>query len=69
LCVLGLRGDARSRQWSVAGIAGFLSLFSVANLTELRAYGDLIGFLSIATAMAYRSMVCDSRRAEASTGA
>lgn len=69
LCVLGLRGDPHARQWSVAGIVGFLSLFSVANIIELRAYGDLIGFLSISTVIGYGGWERVSRGAKASTSA
>jgi hypothetical protein len=43
----GLRGSAHERQWSIVALAGFASLFCVANITELRAYGDIIGFVAL----------------------
>ena len=69
LCVQGLRGEAYARQWSIAGIVGFLSLFSVANIIELRAYGDLIGFLSISTVLGYRGRERDLHLAKTDTSA
>jgi hypothetical protein len=37
-----------ARAWTMTVLAGFLSLFCVANITELRAYGDLIPFVALA---------------------
>ena len=37
-----------ARPWAISVIIGFVSLFCVANLTELRAYGDLIPFVALA---------------------
>jgi hypothetical protein len=39
---------AVTRPWALTVLAGFLSLFCVANITELRAYGDLIPFVTVA---------------------
>jgi hypothetical protein len=39
---------AAARPWSMTATIGFLSLFCVANITELRAYGDLIPFVVLA---------------------
>ena len=40
---------AAARPWAITATIGFLSLFCVANITELRAYGDLIPFVVLAT--------------------
>ena len=40
---------AAARPWAITAVIGFVSLFCVANITELRAYGDLIPFAVLAT--------------------
>ena len=47
VCVWGCR-IAAARPWAITATVGFLSLFCVANITELRAYGDLIPFVVLA---------------------
>jgi hypothetical protein len=60
---------AVARPWAITVAIGFLSLFCVANITELRAYGDLIPFVVLAMTAVFADQGPDGAQTPPATAA